>query len=545
MSSVTKLKDEARRFEQQEDWDRAIQHYLRVLRGAEGGAAEIELPLYNRVGDLYLRLGRAPDAVTYYEQAADRYAEAGLYNNAIALCNKALRYAPGRLPLVRKLGRFCALQGFVTDARRWFLTYSERMFAQGAVDDALGALEDFANISEDPEIRELLARHLHTHGQPDQALIEYRRAYGIRIAAGDASGADALRAQVLRLYPDETDLTPEPLKQVFEEHKERAEPEGDQLPGLSDPARVADAPEPAAERARPAPERAAPAVDALPGLESTHAAVPAEPLGAAPLPGFESTALAGGAADSVDEAAPLRSDHGGEAEEPEPDDAGEDLTPLPLLDPPPAASMNGHAGDDVFNVGAIEIRPEVEADDLPPMMAGAAASDYVDLYSFIDPDEGRLTDTRFVIEETEPTGDEDRDFAELLAQFKAKLNEAVDPEDAASHYDLGLAFKEMGLVDEAIAEFQRAMRAGEKRLKVLEELGQCFIAKGHHNIAARVLQTAVGMKHDDDMELIGVFYHLGRAYEALGKTAEARDAYEHVLGLDINFQDVTERIVRL
>ncbi|MGH7554974.1 MAG: tetratricopeptide repeat protein, partial [Longimicrobiales bacterium] len=199
MTSVIKLKDEARRYEQQEDWDQAIQLYLRVLRGSEGGDVEVDLPLYNRIGDLYLRLGRAPDAVTYYEQAADHYAEAGLYNNAIALCNKALRYAPGRLALVRKLGRFCALQGFTTDARRWFLTFAERMFIQGAAEEALDALEDFATISEDAEIRELLARHLHGHGKTDEALVEFRRAYGMRVAAGDHAGASELKSEVLNL----------------------------------------------------------------------------------------------------------------------------------------------------------------------------------------------------------------------------------------------------------------------------------------------------------------------------------------------------------
>src|SRR5919106_7042666 len=116
MTSVTKLKDEARRHEQQEEWDRAIQLYLKVLRGAEEGETEVELPLYNRVGDLYLRLGKPADAVTYYEQAADRYAEAGLYNNAIALCNKGMRYQPQHIGLLRKLGMFSALQGFYADA---------------------------------------------------------------------------------------------------------------------------------------------------------------------------------------------------------------------------------------------------------------------------------------------------------------------------------------------------------------------------------------------------------------------------------------------
>src|SRR5690606_6531509 len=145
MKSLAKLKDDARRHEQREQWQEAIDLYLKVLRSAEDGETEVELPLYNRVGDLYVRLNRPAEAVRFYEQAADHYADAGLFNNAIALCNKALRYLPNRISLYRKLGRFSARQGFLTDARRWFLDYAEHMFGVGNLDEAFAALEDFAD----------------------------------------------------------------------------------------------------------------------------------------------------------------------------------------------------------------------------------------------------------------------------------------------------------------------------------------------------------------------------------------------------------------
>src|SRR5688500_906565 len=70
MKQIAKLKDEARKYEQREEWDRAIQAYGEVLRlGEAGDGAELDLPLYNRVGDLYVRLGRSAEAVKYYEQA--------------------------------------------------------------------------------------------------------------------------------------------------------------------------------------------------------------------------------------------------------------------------------------------------------------------------------------------------------------------------------------------------------------------------------------------------------------------------------------------
>src|SRR6266566_8555051 len=72
--------------------------------------------------------------------------------------------------------------------------------------------------------------------------------------------------------------------------------------------------------------------------------------------------------------------------------------------------------------------------------------DFIDLGSM-------LTD-----EDEEPTGDEEQDFQDMLARFKQGIDENIDEADFQSHYDLGVAFKEMGLLDEAIAELQKALR---------------------------------------------------------------------------------------
>jgi hypothetical protein len=189
-------------------------------------------------------------------------------------------------------------------------------------------------------------------------------------------------------------------------------------------------------------------------------------------------------------------------------------------------------------------REETEEVKASPPEPGASVPEYMDLASFLVEPEPEA-DTRFVVQEKPPTGDEDQDFAELLSQFKQKVAENVSVEDAAAHYDLGLAFKEMGLIEEAIGEFQVALRAGDMRLKVYEELGQCFLLRGQYNIAEKVLRRALESPFDDELELLGVYYHLGRACEELGKREAARDAYERVLGIDINFADVSARLARL
>ncbi|HEX2204094.1 MAG TPA: tetratricopeptide repeat protein, partial [Longimicrobium sp.] len=178
----------------------------------------------------------------------------------------------------------------------------------------------------------------------------------------------------------------------------------------------------------------------------------------------------------------------------------------------------------------------------PPPPAAAPADDYVDLGSLIMEDEPDEKTTRFVVEEEEPTGDEDRDFADMLAVFRQKVSENIEAEDSSSHYDLGLAFMEMGLLDEAIAEFQVALRGGANPLATLELLGRCFVEKGQSAVAVRVLERALRLPDATEAELVGVVYQLGRCQEALGNRDAAVELYERVLTVDIRFRDALSRL---
>jgi tetratricopeptide (TPR) repeat protein len=170
----------------------------------------------------------------------------------------------------------------------------------------------------------------------------------------------------------------------------------------------------------------------------------------------------------------------------------------------------------------------------------------VDLGALIlgDDDDGEAS-TRFVVEEKEPSGDEDRDFAEMLASFRQKVAENIDVEDNASHYDLGVAFMEMGLIDEAISEFQVALRGGARPLATLELLGQCFVEKTQYPVAGRVLDRALKLPGVADGDLVGVLYLLGRVEEGTGHPDRALEYYERVVAVDIRFRDTAQRVDRL
>lgn len=147
MINVAALKKKAADFEQKKQLDKAIAAYREVLDAYDAGAdANVDVGLYNRVGDLLARQGSTSDAVTLYERAVDLYTEGGFFNNAIALCNKILRTSPGRTTVYYKLGKISAAKGFKGDAKQNFLEYADRMQKAGQMQEAFRALKEFADL---------------------------------------------------------------------------------------------------------------------------------------------------------------------------------------------------------------------------------------------------------------------------------------------------------------------------------------------------------------------------------------------------------------
>jgi tetratricopeptide (TPR) repeat protein len=153
--------------------------------------------------------------------------------------------------------------------------------------------------------------------------------------------------------------------------------------------------------------------------------------------------------------------------------------------------------------------------------------------------------TRMRMPEPKVSGDEQADFDSLLRHFKEGVARSLGEDDYESHYDLGVAYKEMGLLDDAIAEFQKALRSLRHRLPAYEALGQCFVEQSRHSVAATVLTRALHEPGLGDEQRIGVLYLLAYSCEALQRWDEARSYYSRVYATDINFRDVAARVAAL
>ena len=100
-----------------------------------------------------------------------------------------------------------------------------------------------------------------------------------------------------------------------------------------------------------------------------------------------------------------------------------------------------------------------------------------------------------------------------------------------------------GKINEALAEFQKALRGPENRVRTYEAIGNCFIEKGQHAMAATILSRALHEKGVSEDQLVGVLYLLGRCAEVRGQREQAIEYYQRVFVIDIQFRDVGERLV--
>jgi tetratricopeptide (TPR) repeat protein len=117
--------------------------------------------------------------------------------------------------------------------------------------------------------------------------------------------------------------------------------------------------------------------------------------------------------------------------------------------------------------------------------------------------------------------------------------------DLASHRDLGIGYKDMGLFDAAIKEFN--VLTGDPALLVfaLMMIGECHEAKGSLADAVATYKRALNHPGVKDAEATQLYYQLGGAFQALGDVNEALYFFEKVAKRDPAFRDVRRRITDL
>jgi tetratricopeptide (TPR) repeat protein len=136
-------------------------------------------------------------------------------------------------------------------------------------------------------------------------------------------------------------------------------------------------------------------------------------------------------------------------------------------------------------------------------------------------------------------------FEAVFSEFKKGVSEALSEGDHDAHYDLGIAYREMGLLDDAIGEFRSAMQSPALRIDSLHMLGLCALDRNEPRDAISHLEQVLVLPDASDEQKLAARFETGRAFEALGDAARAREAWEVVAAVDGSFCGVGERLARL
>ena len=118
-----------------------------------------------------------------------------------------------------------------------------------------------------------------------------------------------------------------------------------------------------------------------------------------------------------------------------------------------------------------------------------------------------------------PTGEFQYSVADVFDQFKRGLEKTVRPDDSATKYDLGIAFQEMGMLDEALEQFRSALAGGDRRreVEILNMIGVCLGLKGRHREAIGAYLQALASEFVTDEAAKALHFELGAAHETLGE----------------------------
>jgi tetratricopeptide (TPR) repeat protein len=484
LSKANQIRQKAQEFLSKGHIDKAIQEYRRLI------TIESKNPnLYNELGDIYLRAGDKAQAVLNFEKAALIYEKVALYNNAVAVCKKILRVDPDKTDTMFRLGELRAKQKLTGEAVTFFSQYVEAVLenpqallprAQKDVDLMLELMPSNEAILEKAvEIYEQLGMKLKTI-EIYQKLIAF---------AGQEGDSKRQTRYAQKMEQIKTGLSPAELEKL-----QTAATSGGGAPESAIPIAGEMSPPPAD-------------VPAAEAGSDEPAAVPRD--------------------DSIPEPSdvePARAAAEAEVEDGKPDESGVDAGVDEAVEEAEMVAAMSQGRETIGTSGSFVDRRRPSGDGTP------AVADEVS--SVVTPPD-----------RTDPLA---ATYSEIGSDRGETLTEEitsdVEKDDLRSHFDLGMAYLEMGLFNEAIREFQSASRAEEFQLSSMEMIGYCFIKSNQPRLAVKQLTHALEIEKATGAGSLGIHYNIGLAYEMLGESETAREHFEEVYIMDMSFRDVAEKM---
>jgi tetratricopeptide (TPR) repeat protein len=191
--------------------------------------------------------------------------------------------------------------------------------------------------------------------------------------------------------------------------------------------------------------------------------------------------------------------------------------------------------DDFFDLG-VELEHERTAQ---ASQQDAAADDFFDLAAELRDELSGISVPH------RPSSTEEQSLDDIFEEFKKGVEEQAVKEDTDTHYNLGVAYKEMGLLDDAIAEFIMTPEDESKFIQSRYMLGLCYMEKGEYQNAIGEIQNALDYSEtmgDDTQPIAEMRYDLGLAFQGNGNIAGAIAEFQNVAALKPGYRDTAEKL---
>ncbi len=212
----------------------------------------------------------------------------------------------------------------------------------------------------------------------------------------------------------------------------------------------------------------------------------------------------------------------------------------------PTQSDSAISDSDISIDAAIPTQPEAECGEFEFATAGAFATPEVAVPMPHVPQ----------VSLPAPQGPQgiDAGLAEIFEEHRVSAESDADANgngDYETHYNLGLAYKEMDLFEEALEEFQVAAGLVDpsdgtpRYLQCCNLLGHCFMQKGVPQLAVKWFNKGFNTPGASEDERQALRYELAAAYEQVGDVDRAVDLFTEVYGINVSYRGVKERLREL
>ena len=205
-------------------------------------------------------------------------------------------------------------------------------------------------------------------------------------------------------------------------------------------------------------------------------------------------------------------------------------------EPKKAEKKEKRQEEDFFDLGA-ELR---SAGGPVPSKREESADEFFDLAAEL---RDELGGAAFPEKQAEASGEQSLD--DIFEEFKKGVEEQAGREDSDTHYNLGIAYKEMGLLEEAIAEFKLTHEGEPKFIESRYMLGLCFMEQSDYYKAIAEIGNALNYSESlsgDGGERISMHYDLALAYQGAGNMNEAMSEFQKVAKLDPGYLDTAAKL---